>query len=137
MEWDTLLSGQRPESYQPRATPWIHHAMGLLLQANGLLHKVSWVRRALLDQTIFMPQSLSHVILHFVFSTKHRRPWLDPAVRPRLQADLATLCRDCARRAGTNNESPGGGAVRRRMNRAFRAERVLRLMNPGYCPGLA
>jgi len=42
-----------------------------------------------------MPQSLSQVILHIVFSTKERRPWLDPAIRPRMHAYLATLCRDC------------------------------------------
>jgi len=42
-----------------------------------------------------MPQSLSQVILHVVFSTKDRRPWLDPAIRPRMHAYLATLCRDC------------------------------------------
>ena len=42
-----------------------------------------------------MPQSLSQVILHIVFSTKDRRPWLDPAVRPRMHAYLAAVCRDC------------------------------------------
>ena len=42
-----------------------------------------------------MPQSLSQVILHIVFSTKERRPWLDPQIRPRLHAYLATVCRDC------------------------------------------
>lgn len=42
-----------------------------------------------------MPQSLSQDILHIVFSTKDRRPWLDPAIRPRMHAYLATLCRDC------------------------------------------
>ncbi len=42
-----------------------------------------------------MPQSLSQVILHVVFSTKGRRPWLDPAIRPRMHAYLATVCRDC------------------------------------------
>jgi len=42
-----------------------------------------------------MPQSLSQVILHVVFSTKDRHPWLDAAIRPRLHAYLATLCRDC------------------------------------------
>ncbi len=42
-----------------------------------------------------MPQSLSQVILHIVFSTKDRCPWLDPAMRPRLHAYLATVCRDC------------------------------------------
>ncbi len=42
-----------------------------------------------------MPQSLSQVILHIVFSTKERRPWIDLPIRPRLHAYLATVCRDC------------------------------------------
>jgi putative transposase len=42
-----------------------------------------------------MSQSLSQVILHVVFSTKDRRPWLDAAIGPRMHAYLATVCRDC------------------------------------------
>jgi REP-associated tyrosine transposase len=41
-----------------------------------------------------MPQSLSKVILHIIFSTKSREPWLDSDVRPRMHACLATICRD-------------------------------------------
>jgi len=41
-----------------------------------------------------MPQSLSRVILHIVFSTKNREPWLDPDVRSRMQGYLATVGRD-------------------------------------------
>ena len=41
-----------------------------------------------------MPQSLSIVILHIIFSTKDREPWIDPSVRPGLHAYLATICRD-------------------------------------------
>lgn len=41
-----------------------------------------------------MPQSLSKVILHLVFSTKNREPWLDSEIRPRMHAYLATICRD-------------------------------------------
>jgi putative transposase len=41
-----------------------------------------------------MPQSLSKVILHIIFSTKNREPWLDSDVRPRMHAYLATICRD-------------------------------------------
>jgi len=41
-----------------------------------------------------MPQSLSKVILHIVFSTKNREPWLKSNVRPRVHAYLATVCRD-------------------------------------------
>jgi putative transposase len=41
-----------------------------------------------------MPQSLSKVIVHIVFSTKNREPILDSDVRPRMHAYLATICRD-------------------------------------------
>jgi len=43
-----------------------------------------------------MPQSLSKVILHSIFSTKNREPWLDLKVRPRMHAYLATICGDLA-----------------------------------------
>ncbi len=42
-----------------------------------------------------MSQSLSQVIVHIVFSTKERRPLLDPEIRGRMHAYLATVCRDC------------------------------------------
>lgn len=41
-----------------------------------------------------MPQSLSKVILHLVFSTKDRQPWIDEEIRPRLHAFIATVLRD-------------------------------------------
>jgi REP element-mobilizing transposase RayT len=41
-----------------------------------------------------MPQSLSKVIIHIIFSTKNREPWLDSSIRPRMRAYLATICRD-------------------------------------------
>jgi hypothetical protein len=41
-----------------------------------------------------MPQSLSKVIVHIIFSTKNREPWLDAAIRSRVHAYLATICRD-------------------------------------------
>lgn len=41
-----------------------------------------------------MPQSLSKVILHIIFSTKDREPWLDSHVRPRIHAYLAAICRE-------------------------------------------
>lgn len=36
-----------------------------------------------------MPQSLSRVLLHIVFSTKQRKPWISPAIQDRLHAYLA------------------------------------------------
>ena len=41
-----------------------------------------------------MPQSLSQVILHIIFSTKNREPWIHADERPRLHAYLATVGRD-------------------------------------------
>ena len=38
-----------------------------------------------------MPQSLSKVILHILFSTKKRELWLDSNVRPRMHAYLETI----------------------------------------------
>ncbi|MAT68989.1 MAG: transposase [Planctomycetaceae bacterium] len=44
-----------------------------------------------------MPQSLANVLLHIVFSTKHREPWIDEGDEPELHAYLATACKslDC------------------------------------------
>ncbi len=41
-----------------------------------------------------MPQSLSKVILHIIFSTKDREPWLDSKLRTRMHGYLATICRE-------------------------------------------
>jgi putative transposase len=41
-----------------------------------------------------MPQSLSKLIIHIIFSTKDREAWLDRDVRPRMHAYVATVCRD-------------------------------------------
>lgn len=53
-----------------------------------------------------MPQSLSLVIIHLVFSTKDRAPCLGPSVRPHLHAYLATV----ARNAGCECYRVGGVA---------------------------
>ena len=39
-----------------------------------------------------MPQSLSKVVIHIIFSPKD--PWLDANIRPRMHAYLGTICRD-------------------------------------------
>ena len=41
-----------------------------------------------------MPQSLSFTLVHIVFSTKDRRPWLTEGTREGLHAYLATVVRD-------------------------------------------
>jgi putative transposase len=40
-----------------------------------------------------MPQSLSLVIVHLIFSTKDREPWIKPDMRPRLHAYMAEVAR--------------------------------------------
>lgn len=51
-----------------------------------------------------MPQSLSNVVLHIVFSTKHRKPMLAAHIRPALFAYIATVARsmqcECLRVGG-------------------------------------
>jgi hypothetical protein len=49
-----------------------------------------------------MPQSVSKVILHIIFSTKNRELWLDFNVRPRMHAYLATICRDLGADSSTS-----------------------------------
>ena len=46
-----------------------------------------------------MPQSLSKVVIHFIFRTKDRYPWLNAEIRPRVHAYLATICRDAGAEA--------------------------------------
>ncbi len=38
-----------------------------------------------------MPQSLSKVLVHLIFSTKHREPLIGPGIRPRLHAYLVGI----------------------------------------------
>lgn len=52
-----------------------------------------------------MPQSLDQILLHLVFSTKDRTPWLHSEIRPRVHAYLATVVR------GAGCECPRVGGV--------------------------
>ena len=40
-----------------------------------------------------MAQSLSNVLIHVIFSTKHRRLWIDPNIEAELFPYLATICK--------------------------------------------
>ena len=64
------------------------------------------MKRAVGPRLMAMSQSLSLVIVHFVFSTKDRRPFLDADTRPKLHAYLATV----ARNAGCEAYRVGGVA---------------------------
>ena len=41
-----------------------------------------------------MPQSLTKLYAHLIFSTKNRQPFLDDEIRPRVHAYLATIIRE-------------------------------------------
>jgi len=42
-----------------------------------------------------MPQSLSSILIHLVFSTKHREPLITPEIETELHKYLATIFREC------------------------------------------
>jgi REP element-mobilizing transposase RayT len=66
-----------------------------------------------------MPQSLDHVLLHLIFSTKDRFQALGDSVRPSLHAYLATVSRN----AGC--ECPRAGGVADHVHLAIRFSRTL------------
>jgi len=66
-----------------------------------------------------MPQSLSLVVIHVIFSTKERRALLDSGTRPKLHAYLATV----ARNAGCECYRAGG--VADHVHLAIRLSRTL------------
>ena len=70
-----------------------------------------------------MPQSLSIVIVHVIFSTKERRPFLGPVTRPKLHAYLATV----ARNAGCEAYRVGG--VADHVHLAIRLSRTITIAN--------
>ena len=41
-----------------------------------------------------MPQSLTKLYAHLIFSTKNRQHWLDDDIRPRVHGYLATVIRE-------------------------------------------
>jgi REP-associated tyrosine transposase len=74
LAWDNALGcrlSKNPSALKPRFTP-------------------APIRYIIAD----MAQSLSNLIVHIIFSTKNREPWLDANMQPRMHAYLATICRD-------------------------------------------
>jgi putative transposase len=76
-------------------------------------------RRAVGLKLVAMPQSLSLIVIHVIFSTKERRALLDADTRPKLHAYLATV----ARNAGCECYRAGG--VADHVHLAIRLSRTL------------
>jgi REP element-mobilizing transposase RayT len=66
-----------------------------------------------------MPQSLSLILVHLVFSTKDRQPFLASSIRPALHAYLATVARNA------NCECYRAGGVTDHVHLAIRLPRTL------------
>jgi REP element-mobilizing transposase RayT len=66
-----------------------------------------------------MPQSLSFLLVHLIFSTKDRAPMLNVPVRPDLHAYLATVARN------TNSECFRVGGVADHVHLAIRLSRTI------------
>ncbi len=70
-----------------------------------------------------MPQSLTNVLLHIVFSTKYRAPLLYPEVRPALFAYLSAVVRS------TGCECYRAGGVANHVHLAVRLSRTITIAN--------
>ena len=62
--------------------PWIVITTGLIISPHGCKKK-----------DLFMPQSLSKIILHIVFSTQDRRPLICNVFKDEMHAYLAAMCK--------------------------------------------
>jgi len=65
-----------------------------------------------------MPQSLASILIHLVFSTKQREPFINPEIEPELHAYLATVFRECGSPALTI------GGDRDHIHALFRLSRI-------------
>lgn len=57
-----------------------------------LLTRYEYQTRHLQEKGFIMPQSFAQVILHIVFSTKHRLPCITPEIEPQLFPYLGQIC---------------------------------------------
>jgi putative transposase len=76
-----------------------------------------WAIHRLEEST--MPQSLSNILIHLIWSTKDRQPWLQPGIREKTHAFLAGAVRKC------NCEAYRVGGVADHVHLAIRLSRTL------------
>lgn len=100
----------------------------MVIICDGAVREISFrePRLALLVISAYrppMPQSLSLVVIHVIFSTKDRAPFLDAPTRPALRAYLSTV----ARNAGCDAYRVGG--VEDHVHLAIRLSRTITIAN--------
>ena len=74
---------------QPGVTPREHRPFNTSKPQRGGTNGID--RSHLFDTLRPMPQSLSRVLVHIIFSTKHREPLISDEIRPRLHAYLVGI----------------------------------------------
>jgi|GEM_PF-1338677 len=78
-----------------------------------------------------MPQSLSNILLHLIFSTKDRQPWLKPGIRTATHAFFAGTVRQCG------CEAYRVGGVEDHVHIAIRFSRTEYFSGEGWKPASA
>ncbi len=84
-----LLCAKGAAHPKPGASPQDFESQRTIPSAESAIHSPDWFVH---DRGV--AQSLSKILLHVVFSTKNREPWLQEDVRRRIHAYMATVCRD-------------------------------------------
>jgi len=83
----------------------------------GLVCSAPWGHEP--SQSLPMPQSLSNILLHLIFSTKDRQPWLEKGVREKAHAFLAGAVRQCECEASITKKNTTTPAPSRRNTEPF------------------
>lgn len=108
-------SAKGAATYQPRPSAWVRKPHKDV-RAEGPIYPFS------------MPQSLSYLLIHFIFSTRDRAPIILPAVRPTLHRYLATVARnsdcECYRVGGVEDHIHLAVRISRTMTTAELVERL-------------
>ena len=93
-----------------------------------------WYEPGLWPKIYAMPQSLSLVVIHVIFSAKDRRALLDAEVRPKLHAYLATVARnagcECYRAGGVASVSSASCRNRGQDDRQAWSSKWLKTQSP-------
>ena len=85
-----LRMGQFPNLQEPGAPPLERMAHNQCQSPTGASYR-SLQKTANSHQTCLMPQSLSLLLVHLVFSTKNREPWIRAAIESELFAYGTTV----------------------------------------------
>ena len=92
----TLLPGVSPLAFTCHAFGvFFDHAFGAFIDfAFGFVNRIVVYQITRESETHDMPQSLSSVLIHLIFSTKNREPLITPAIEAELHPYMASIFRE-------------------------------------------